>query len=370
MNGPAAPSPYTSTPAQKEVGKVFTVDPLKEEQKPVEGSTVERQHPNPVGPKKPIRDPTAYGRDPFSGTLLPLGQGVPITENWFTKLVKSAPTDEELRPDPPIRTKTDVQVPVGSDGRIKGTTLDLTSQLLAKNQGVFIGEKHKEPMARDFLRDNMASLKSQGVKAIFLECVEKKNQAFINAFYEARTPADEQKALARLESVLQSTWGYPPKDYLALIQSAKQHGVHAFGIDERNGPFAGRVPEDNGRNTMWRNQFWARTTNEVMSKEFSNRDKFVLLGGNAHAAGKLSYIPPDVGKPETVPIYGADHALQIPSIRFENSQETKLSPGGYPTKNTPFSLADVDYYVIGGGRTESGQNPHRFTKPIRRVTGS
>lgn len=282
-----------------------------------------------------------------------------------------APTDQELRPDPPTRRKTDVQVPVGSDGRIKGTTLDLTSQLLAKNQGVFIGEKHKNTMARDFLRDNMSSLKSQGVKAVFLECIEKKNQGFVDAFYQAKTPADEQKALARLESVLQSTWGHDPKGYVALMQSAKQNGVRVFGIDERKGPFAGRVPEDTTRETTWRNQFWARTTNEVMSKEFSNRDKFVLLGGNAHSAAKVSYANPgEGGNRETVPMYGADHALQIPSIRFVLPEETKmagreLQPGGYPTNKTPFSQEAADYFVIGrdqgvGGRSKLPRMGEQF----------
>lgn len=257
-----------------------------------------------------------------------------------------APTDKELRPDPPTRKKIDVQVPTGSDGRIKGTTLDLTSQLLSKNQGVFIGETHANPMARDFLRSDMPSLKQQGVKALFVECIEKKNQGFLDAFYRSKTPADEQRALARLESVLQSTWGYDTQGYMALIQSAKQNGVRVFGIDERKGPFANRVPEDGTRETTWRNQFWARATNDVMSKEFGKQDKFVVLGGSGHSGGKLSYSNEGQG---SVPIYGADYALQIPTIRFTLSNGSGLSPGGYPTNRTPYSRSDVEYYVIGAG---------------------
>ncbi len=302
----------------------------------------------------------------LSKTASPLPEGVPkrspnyIRPDGGRRMAEGsaptrAPTDAELKPDRPARKKTEIQMQVGNDGRITGTPLDLTSKLLVKNQGVFIGEKHSDSMARDFLRTNMPSLKSQGVKAVFLECIEKKNQGLINAFYDAKTPANEQKALARLESALEATWGHDPKGYVDLIQSAKTNGVRVFGIDERNGPFSGRVPEDNTRGSTWRNQFWARTTNEVMSKQFNNRDKFVLLGGNAHAAGKLSYATVLEGDGQkSVPTYGADYALQIPSIRFNSSQDTKLPPGSYPTNRTPFSLADVDYYVIGEGRESKG----------------
>jgi hypothetical protein len=236
----------------------------------------------------------------------------------------------------PIRNKTLISIVQNPNGTIALTDFALIEKLLSANQGVFIGETHTEKVARDFLIKNMGRLKSNGVKVLFLECIEKKNQKLIDAYFNAITPEQEAVALNNLIVILKSTWGWAVNEYISVIKEAKLNNIQVVGIDERNGPLhADLIENKDDRELTWRNGFWAKTVeNHIKNKPGK---KFIVLGGAQHSKNNLDYkISAPFGMKS--PYFGVNYALGIPSIEM-TMQADKL--GTYKATN---NKSDYTYF--------------------------
>lgn len=101
------------------------------------------------------------------------------------------------------------------------------------NKGLVIGERHRDKSPKQFLIDNMALLKSQGVTTLYMEhLLHECHQEMLDAYLKSPIDAPMPK---RLELYLRHLDFEQELDgsatYINIVKSAKENGIRVVAID-------------------------------------------------------------------------------------------------------------------------------------------
>lgn len=92
---------------------------------------------------------------------------------------------------------------------------------------IFFGERHTDQNIKFFVRDQLASLKSQGITILALEMFNSTSQIYLDAFLSG------QLSLSELQKILETQWHYESAGYVALIVEAQRLGLKIIALDDR-----------------------------------------------------------------------------------------------------------------------------------------
>lgn len=177
--------------------------------------------------------------------------------------------------------------------------LQRTSELLRESNGIVFGENHLTPIAPDWIRTNLASLKQSGVTTLFME-IKDHRQPIIDGYFSGTvSEADLRNELG----------GANDTAFENLIVEARAQGIRVVAMDLEDPTIMirdrdGRLVEDtyDQDRLIYSNPTWARRVQETMAAQPAG-SRYVMLAGADHTN--------KTGHPER---RGVDDLLGIPSI--------------------------------------------------------
>lgn len=222
----------------------------------------------------------------------------------------------------------------------RSDAFDAARTLLATNEGMFIGEHHKEKAAADFLITHMADLKAMGVTTLYLE-------------NDHQRLASSVVSLDCRESYAGVTEGPLRSE---IIDEALKHGIRVIGADkalETKDVVRALTDEDGVPNALGDKYVYSPEAVEArdafaaeLVAETRDGGKYVMLGGALHSREEKAEL-----------FYrsaGLDARLGIPSIDFRSAEYA--AKNGYTTDTTlhPVTNGTSTYLAITGpdGRYE------------------
>lgn len=197
--------------------------------------------------------------------------------------------------------------------------------LLANNEGVFVGESHDQSIAPDFLITHMEDLAAAGVTTLY---IEKNHQRLLSALISAECDASHYGG--EIPSTPSAIMYERETSSAHVINEAKRLGIRVIGADPLvlNKPLEERAfvyDPSTGRREFsdfaydyvlspemldWRDYFASQVVE-------ATRDggKYIVYGGAGHSRD-----------PEADPFFpsaGVDYLLGIPSIDFVDANVTR-----------------------------------------------
>jgi hypothetical protein len=212
---------------------------------------------------------------------------------------------------------------------------NLVESLLANHDGFCVGEVHSDRAPKKWIIDNMAVLKSNGVKTLFLEhlhydTMQKDLNDYFNAGNDIKMPEILVKCLREMDA------GYRIHDgnfgFLQLVKEAKNQGIRVVAIDTSVSYLAGTSKKTGVNNRSERHRGMNALASYIIEKE-KKEGKFIALMGSGH-----------VGKVEGVP--GVADILQCPSLIISSGAELKLQLNVTNFKNAVEHVGGVLSYPV------------------------
>jgi hypothetical protein len=203
------------------------------------------------------------------------------------------------------------------------------TDLLQSNPGILFGENHSNVDAKFKLAGMMGDLSQQGVKTLFLEQIEAKDQPILDAYMAqptAQNRAAVVQALQKYTTHKDAATGrviedYPTESYMQLIDEALKNKVSVQGINDMNNA---------DRDTFMAQQIQAK----------SGGEKFVGLVGYFHTDGATSELEKSerAGNPKFAK--GIDSLMKVATMDFERENESAQTKNAATTglaglKSTP-----------------------------------
>lgn len=220
-----------------------------------------------------------------------------------------------------------------SESKASGTVHALYT-LLSSNEGVFIGEKHDEKAAADFLITHMADLKAIGVTTLYLE-------------QDHQRLASSVVSLDCRESYSGVTAGPIRSE---IIDEALKHGIRVIGADKmlETKDVVTALIDTNGAPKALGDEFLyspeaveARDAySAALISETRDGGKYVVLGGAMHSR-----------EANADPVYrsaGLDTRLGIPSIDFRPAAYAARSGLDAEIELHPMTNGTSTYLVVTG----------------------
>ncbi|MGE0753954.1 MAG: hypothetical protein AB7L92_02200 [Alphaproteobacteria bacterium] len=226
---------------------------------------------------------------------------------------------------------------------IEPTTRDipgLITDLLAKNDGLAIGEVHTFDDSYRLISDNMATFKKAGVDTLYLEIRDESLEE-----YRALS-SDELRQLARNRQYKDITVRSPQQvasnynlrksddvdpAWYEMMATAKDHGIRLIGMDQYDGFSDLRISTCN---FTWTDNI--KADRKWLEEQGQGGGKYIVLGGNNHFTNKhYAYDMHRIGL--------VDDALGIPTIMPD-----KMAYNAQPPFERGRSANGPDFYVAGG----------------------
>ncbi|KTD51866.1 hypothetical protein Lqui_0710 [Legionella quinlivanii] len=132
-------------------------------------------------------------------------------------------------PPQPLATKRKVSIEDTRDFN----EAEFITKCFDSNEGLIVGEVHEHKSPKQFLVDNMALFKSQGVNTIYMEhLLQERHQALLDAYlhseHDADMPRDLELYLNYLDKERNLSGG---ATFKAVVQAAKKHQIRIVAID-------------------------------------------------------------------------------------------------------------------------------------------
>ena len=160
---------------------------------------------------------------------------------------------------------------------------------LTRGQGFVIGEVHEHSSPKQFLIDNMALFKSQGVSTIYMEhLLHERHQALLDSYFgsghDAPMPRELEIYLNHLDSERSLK---PPSTFTEIVKTAKKHDIKIVAIDSEATYEIGKI---RGMNNFYNsqapiNRYKAMNMSlleYVQADAHDDNHKFIAFVGNAH----------------------------------------------------------------------------------------
>ncbi|MFI6446960.1 hypothetical protein [Kitasatospora sp. NPDC050543] len=203
-----------------------------------------------------------------------------------------------------------------------------TRRILRDHPGIVLGEKHGEPQSFDFLKNNMAALRQEGVSTVYLEALRGDSfQSHVDTHMRTPVGAEMPPLLDAMVSRYEAKHG---EGLRATIEAAKAEGV---GIRAVDGHPARR--EGDGPWTLYDRaaRFNTYVADAVGLGQAGSDGKFVLLVGRAHVGLHDAPTMPDPANPNQVITSPLEHRIhsELPAPGLSQL----LNAPGLEVKNTP-----------------------------------
>jgi Haem-binding uptake, Tiki superfamily, ChaN len=193
------------------------------------------------------------------------------------------------------------------------TPQQVIHELLQRNEGLMFGDLHGEKAIPDFLINIMPDLRKDGVRHIFIEMFDSKDQQIIDQFYRGGDKAElvkylKEKGWDKRSDSGEKGWAERIAD---LVEAAKNEDIEVVAMDRD-------WPADHNASDRLRlaNDHWFSLVSTHMATPHAN-GKYIVYGGGAHSS-LSSYRP------------GVDSRLGIPSIDFYSKtidRDIDIKPG-------------------------------------------
>ena len=206
---------------------------------------------------------------------------------------------------------------------------------LAGQAGLCLDDNHGTADATNFLTDNMAGLKQQGVDTLFIEHLWQEYQPMLDDYVSGRVndlPKPLETALGKLDG--------GGDRFKRLVETAKAQGMRLVGLDS----FEAKTPQD-GDPRSWdeRAVRFNATAADVVNREKGN-GQFVLMAGGAHNNTHFSGFP------------GLAQILGVPTVEAKGG---KLAVSKETEQRGMRSEAEQAYYDAFIGELKA-QDPDLF----------
>lgn len=157
---------------------------------------------------------------------------------------------------------------------------------LKEFQGFVLGEMHHEKSAKQFLIDNMAKLKSQGVTTIYIEhLMAERHQGLIDAYLKSSEDSPMPKELEIYLACLDKERG-TDANFIQLVKAVKKAGMRLIAIDTDASYRTGVAFEVGQLSAKSRSDRY-KVLNMQMVELFRKHDdqkKYVVFVGSGHVA--------------------------------------------------------------------------------------
>ncbi|MFB7668755.1 hypothetical protein ACFC1R_33350 [Kitasatospora sp. NPDC056138] len=190
-------------------------------------------------------------------------------------------------------------------------------RILAQHQGFVLGEVHSASTSWPFLKENMAALKEQGVRTVYLEALRDDSfQHHLDSHMRAPEGAAMPPELDAMISRYDSSHGSLPGNGLReVVEAAKAEGVDVRAVDGR--PARREAGE-------WGLYERAARFNTYAADAVSGDGKYVMVVGKAHVH---PHPAPEGATPvgpvhSELPAPGLSQLLRVPGL------ELRDGPGG------------------------------------------
>ncbi|MBV8045617.1 MAG: membrane-targeted effector domain-containing toxin, partial [Paludibacterium sp.] len=158
---------------------------------------------------------------------------------------------------------------------------DQLGQLLARYPGIVVGEVHAEHWGKQLLTEQMASLRDQGVRTLYLEqLITEQHQALLDKWHAAPDNAIPERLRSGLEAVDPEHQVGQDYTFIALVKAAHRHGVAVVPLD-CFGAFYTHVLFNELQRIKLMNYYAMLRIRERQAA--APTDKWIALVGNAHA---------------------------------------------------------------------------------------
>lgn len=182
---------------------------------------------------------------------------------------------------------------------IDSTEHEIIDKILSGQRGFCVGEEHDNLAAKKFFIENMAYLKSKGVKVLFIEGITFRFQGMLDKYMsdEYLKNSDDCIEATKLMEEIKTIWSRESgeQDY-KVIEEAKKHGIRVVAIDY------GKSLE--GRMRILRMNYLAYRIMHHELRKLRPNDKFAAFVGWGHLCRQKAN--PDVP--------GVSELFQCPAI--------------------------------------------------------
>jgi ankyrin repeat protein len=189
---------------------------------------------------------------------------------------------------------------------------DCVNAICNTQPGMCLSDLHGNADSKNFLADNMAALKQNGVNTLFIEHFWQEQQGLLDEYLgsppDTPLPPALETAITKLEA---------PDSFRRMLAEAKQHQVRIVGLDS----FDAKVPQDgDARNPDQRAARFNAIAAEVVNRE-KGAGKFVLMAGEDHINTHFS------GAPGLAQLLGVPGVKTAPGGKLERLPEDKTKRG-------------------------------------------
>jgi hypothetical protein len=213
--------------------------------------------------------------------------------------------------------------PTGSSNGVSGLNnlapTPKANSILGNSQGVLFGENHANVDSKAKLSNMMPDLSQEGVKTLFLEQFEAKDQPILDAYMQEPTAQNRAAVLKSLQKYTthkdntgKVVEDYPSETYMKLIDDAIANNVKVVGINDMNAPD--------------RDAFMA---DQIQQK--SGNDKYVALVGYFHTDGATSAEEAEQRKGNPKFKRGIDSIIDVKTVDFNRENESAQAKQQFTT---------------------------------------
>lgn len=215
---------------------------------------------------------------------------------------------------------------------------EFIAELLAKNNGVAVGDIHTRSAALPFIYENMATFKKSGVDTIYLE-LDTTTFSHLNnlSVKELKDELDSRTPEIIKQESIAATMFYGTKqsndiigEFIRLLLEAKVNGIEVVNIDKEENVRIFEATLSREHRNFSTNYTWSE--NIIADRKNKPEDgKYVLFGGVSHfnAYQKMNGL--------------VDDRLGIPNIAFDNRDRNTEFP--IIKGNSPNA---ADFYLPAG----------------------
>lgn len=225
--------------------------------------------------------------------------------------------------------------------------LNKTSQLLRSSNGVVFGENHLDPNAANWITENLAQLKENGVETVFLE-IAREQQPMLDSFATGSITEEKMRHSIRHGGASQAN----ETAVEDIIVEAKRLGINIIAVDLNADPtpykqdaFGRFVPDTyNDDRLQHSNPAWAERVNEIMAQK-PEESKYIMLAGAAHT-----------NKTDDFRYRGIDKILGIPSIDIYSADLVKKNND---LRSYGYGYSQIDPDIINSTRPIIFDHPEK-----------
>lgn len=198
--------------------------------------------------------------------------------------------------------------------------IDWPSLVDNSDRVIVIGELHDDLSVKEELVSHMQDIRKAGITHIALEALSTNFQYLLDAYQQNDKYADV------VDSVLRRYWGWLPRAYMDVIQSAKKSKLKLVAIDQ---PPEQAVPFNYDQH----DQYMADGLAQILEQEPASR--ILVLAGNLHAeTGKLPTLLKSEGIKSTSYVFNDDRCGLFRFMAQEAGLDSKRFMLFLPPNNT------------------------------------